>query len=35
MNGTFKSNEEPSHEAKESAQREAEESAGKFPKTYP
>lgn len=34
-NGTFKSNEEPAHEAKESAQREAEETAGKFPKTSP
>ncbi len=33
--GTFKSNETPAHEAKESAQREAEETAGKFPKTSP
>src|SRR5262249_375676 len=34
-NGPFKPNEEPSHEAKESKQREAEETAGKFPRTSP
>jgi len=33
--GPFKPNEESSHEAKESPQREAEETAGKFPRTYP
>jgi hypothetical protein len=31
----FKPNEEASHEAKESQQREAEETAGKFPRTSP
>jgi len=34
-NGPFKPNEESSHEAKESQQREAEETAGKFPRTSP
>jgi hypothetical protein len=33
--GVFKSNENAEHEADESATREAEETAGKFPKTYP
>jgi hypothetical protein len=33
--GTFKSNEDPAHEAKESAQREKEETEGKFPTTSP
>ena len=33
--GAFKSNETPAHEATESAQREAEETAGKFPTTSP
>jgi hypothetical protein len=31
----FKSNEDPAHEAKESAQREKEETEGKFPTTSP
>jgi hypothetical protein len=33
--GTFKSNEDPAHEAKESAQREKEETEGQFPTTSP
>jgi hypothetical protein len=33
--GTFKPNETAAHEAKESAQREAEETAGKVPSTSP
>ena len=33
--GTFKPNENATHEGKESAQREAEETAGKFPTTSP
>jgi hypothetical protein len=33
--GAFKPNENPTHEAKESAQREAEETAGKVPTTSP
>jgi len=33
--GTFKPNENATHETKESTQREAEETAGKFPTTSP
>lgn len=33
--GTFKPNENATHEGKESTQREAEETAGKFPTTSP